>query len=116
MEQRILVVDDDPQIVRLLRAGLEQAGYSVFVAYDGETALHMLRRERPDLRAIVLPAAICVPGESNPGDSGCEHQVFERMTPFRHKKIVRDLAQIEILFGAREISAMSASGARRCRD
>jgi DNA-binding response OmpR family regulator len=36
MEQRILAVDDDPQILRLLRASLEQVGYQVFVAYDGE--------------------------------------------------------------------------------
>ena len=54
MTQRILVVDDDPKIVRLLRASLEQAGYQVFVAYDGETALHMLRRERPDLIVLDL--------------------------------------------------------------
>jgi two-component system alkaline phosphatase synthesis response regulator PhoP len=54
MEQRILVVDDDPQIVRLLRASLEQAGYQVYVAYDGETALHVLRRERPDLVVLDL--------------------------------------------------------------
>ena len=54
MAQRILVVDDDRKIVRLLRASLEQAGYQVFVAYDGETALHMLRRERPDLVVLDL--------------------------------------------------------------
>jgi DNA-binding response OmpR family regulator len=35
MTQRILVVDDDPRIVHLLRASLEQAGYGVFVAYNG---------------------------------------------------------------------------------
>ena len=39
MAQRILIVDDDPKIVRLLRASLEQTGYQVLVAYDGETAL-----------------------------------------------------------------------------
>jgi two-component system alkaline phosphatase synthesis response regulator PhoP len=54
MEQRILVVDDDREIVRLLRASLEQAGYQVFAAYDGETALHILRRERPDLVVLDL--------------------------------------------------------------
>jgi two-component system alkaline phosphatase synthesis response regulator PhoP len=54
MAQRILIVDDDHKIVRLLRASLEQAGYQVFVAYDGETALHMLRRERPDLVVLDL--------------------------------------------------------------
>jgi two-component system alkaline phosphatase synthesis response regulator PhoP len=54
MSQRILVVDDDPQIVRLLRAYLEQAGFEVLVAYDGETALHAVRRERPDLVVLDL--------------------------------------------------------------
>ena len=54
MAQRILVVDDDPQIVRLVRSYLEQAGYVVFVAGDGEAALHMLKRERPDLVVLDL--------------------------------------------------------------
>jgi len=54
MTQRILVVDDDREIVRLLRAYLEQDGYQVFVAYDGETALHILRRELPDLVVLDL--------------------------------------------------------------
>jgi len=54
MAQRILVVDDDREIVRLLRAYLEQGSYQVLVAYDGETALHVLRRERPDLVILDL--------------------------------------------------------------
>jgi two-component system alkaline phosphatase synthesis response regulator PhoP len=54
MAQQILVVDDDKEIVRLLRAYLEQAGYQALVAYDGETALHILRRECPDLVLLDL--------------------------------------------------------------
>jgi two-component system alkaline phosphatase synthesis response regulator PhoP len=54
MAQRILVVDDDREIARLVRAYLEQSGYQVLVAYDGETALHMLRRDRPDLVVLDL--------------------------------------------------------------
>jgi CheY-like chemotaxis protein len=52
--QRILVVDDDRDIVRLMRAYLEQAGYNVLTAYEGETALHMLRREHPHLLILDL--------------------------------------------------------------
>jgi len=52
--QRILVVDDDKEIVRLVRSYLEQAGYHVLIAYDGETALHMIRRERPSLVVLDL--------------------------------------------------------------
>lgn len=54
MIQRVLVVDDDKQIVRLVRSYLEQAGMSVFIAYDGETAMHVIRRERPDLIVLDL--------------------------------------------------------------
>jgi two-component system alkaline phosphatase synthesis response regulator PhoP len=52
--QRILVVDDDKEIVRLVGAYLEQAGFQVLPAYDGETALHSLRRDRPDLVVLDL--------------------------------------------------------------
>ncbi len=54
MAQRILVVDDDRQIVRLVQAYLQQAGFSVMTAYDGEEALHFIRRERPDLVVLDL--------------------------------------------------------------
>ncbi len=55
--ERILVVDDDREIARLLRGYLEQAGYAVQVAYDGVTALAMLR----DLRADVLLLDLMLP-------------------------------------------------------
>lgn len=54
MTQRILVVDDDKSIVKVLTAYLEQSGYQVLSAYDGEMALHVLRRERPDLVILDL--------------------------------------------------------------
>lgn len=54
MTRRILVVDDDKQIVRLVRSYLEQAGYQVLTAYDGATALRIIRSERPDLVILDL--------------------------------------------------------------
>jgi len=54
MIQRILVVDDDREVVRLMRGYLERAGYAVQVAYDGDTAWHMLRADRPDLLLLDL--------------------------------------------------------------
>ncbi|MFN8373201.1 MAG: response regulator transcription factor [Anaerolineae bacterium] len=52
--QRILVVDDDHEIVRLVRAYLEQANYHVLAAHNGETALHLMRRESPNLVVLDL--------------------------------------------------------------
>jgi len=54
MAQRILVVDDDRQIVRLVQSYLQQSGFSVLTAYDGEEALHAIRREKPDLIVLDL--------------------------------------------------------------
>ncbi|MCO5182949.1 MAG: response regulator transcription factor [Anaerolineae bacterium] len=52
--ERILVVDDDHAVVRLMRAYLQSAEYEVLVAYNGKTALHTIRRERPDLVLLDL--------------------------------------------------------------
>jgi DNA-binding response OmpR family regulator len=45
----ILVVDDAPNIVELLRMYLEGAGYATVVATDGPTAVELHRKHRPDL-------------------------------------------------------------------
>ncbi|HHB91292.1 MAG TPA: response regulator transcription factor [Anaerolineae bacterium] len=54
MSQRILVVDDDRQIVRLIRSYLEQNGFETLAAYEGTEALHLIRTERPDLVVLDL--------------------------------------------------------------
>lgn len=51
---RILVVDDDRQLVRLVQSYLQQSGYQTLTAYDGETALRLIRQERPDLVILDL--------------------------------------------------------------
>lgn len=54
MPKRILVVDDDRSIAKILRGYLEQAGFEVLSAHDGETALHSLRHDKPDLLILDL--------------------------------------------------------------
>jgi two-component system alkaline phosphatase synthesis response regulator PhoP len=55
MSPRILVVDDEREILGLVSACLEESSYEVLVAHDGETALRVLRHERPDLMLLALP-------------------------------------------------------------
>jgi DNA-binding response OmpR family regulator len=50
----ILVVDDEPKIADLARDYLEHAGFSVRTARDGEAALAVVRRDRPDLVVLDL--------------------------------------------------------------
>lgn len=52
--QRVLIVDDDKEIVRVMRAYLEKEGYTVLAAYDGNTAMHILTRDRPQLAILDL--------------------------------------------------------------
>jgi two-component system alkaline phosphatase synthesis response regulator PhoP/two-component system response regulator VicR len=50
--KKILVVDDERHIVRLIQVNLERAGYQVVAAFDGKEALKKIPSDNPDL--IVL--------------------------------------------------------------
>ena len=47
--KHILVVDDEPQITRVLRTTLSSHGYDIRVANDGETALEIMKDWSPDM-------------------------------------------------------------------
>ena len=49
---RVLVIDDEPDVLLLCRVNLEHAGHQVLEAPDGEIGLELARNERPDI--IVL--------------------------------------------------------------
>lgn len=54
MTQKILVVDDEAEIVKLVRAYLERAGFAVVTASEGRQALAVFRHERPNLVVLDL--------------------------------------------------------------
>jgi len=54
MQELILVVDDEPKIVKLTRDYLEKDGFRVISAGNGAVALEMARREHPDLVVLDL--------------------------------------------------------------
>ncbi len=47
--QRVLIVDDDGEVVESVKYALEQRGYAVLIARDGNQGLAMAEREDPDL-------------------------------------------------------------------
>lgn len=55
--KKILIVDDEPHIVELVRVCLEDTEYDIIEAYDGDDALKKARDEHPDviLLDIMLP-------------------------------------------------------------
>ena len=54
MNELILVVDDEPKIVRIARDYLERSGFRIVPAYDGASALAAARQEKPDLVVLDL--------------------------------------------------------------
>jgi DNA-binding response OmpR family regulator len=53
-KKRVLLVDDDPEIIESVRAALMMRGYEVLVAWDGAEALSRVERDRPDLMVLDL--------------------------------------------------------------
>jgi len=76
----ILVVDDDPEIVTMLSTRLGKRGYKVTTAEDGNRALEIAKRDRPDL--VLLDIMM-------PGKSGWEVARALKQDPVtQHVKIV----------------------------
>lgn len=55
--EKVLIIDDETELVELMRMRLEANGYKVGFAYDGEAGLEKARSEKPDLIIldIMLP-------------------------------------------------------------
>jgi CheY-like chemotaxis protein len=54
MPKKILIVDDEPDMVTFLQCLLEDNGYATITARDGEEGLQMAKSERPDLISLDL--------------------------------------------------------------
>jgi DNA-binding response OmpR family regulator len=52
MAARVLVVDDDPMVTRLVRINLELEQFEVEEAWDGKTAMRMMRENPPDMLVL----------------------------------------------------------------
>jgi DNA-binding response OmpR family regulator len=59
-QSRILIVDDDPEIVAMLSMRLSKRGYKVTTANDGHQALELAKKEKPDI--VLLD--VMMPGKS----------------------------------------------------
>jgi CheY-like chemotaxis protein len=70
-QAQILVIDDDPQNLRLLSHTLSEAGYKVAVAPSAEVALRHLERQTPDLILcdIVMPGWTATKSAAGSGPS-----------------------------------------------
>ncbi len=80
MKERILIVEDNLQSMRLIEMTLKAKGYTLLEAFDGEEAIEVAVRERPDL--VILDIQL-------PKMSGLEVTKKLRETPgFAHTPII----------------------------
>jgi DNA-binding response OmpR family regulator len=76
MSHKILIADDEPNIVISLEYLLKRAGYQVLVARDGQEAIDAIRRERPRLVLldVMMPKKsghdVCAELRADPGLNG----------------------------------------------
>ena len=54
MAKKILIVDDEPNLVKLLESRLKVNGYDVISAFDGQQGLDKVRQDKPDLVILDL--------------------------------------------------------------
>lgn len=54
MERKILLADDDPDVIEVVSMLLEDEGYDIVAAKDGAEALEMIKEENPDLVILDL--------------------------------------------------------------
>ena len=57
MREKILIIDDEPELVKAVQIRLETSGYEVEIAYDGQTGLKKAEEIKPDLILldIIIP-------------------------------------------------------------
>jgi DNA-binding response OmpR family regulator len=117
-QRTILLVDDDHEIVESMRTILENKGYRVLVARDGNSGLMVAERENPDLIVLdmmmpkksgflVLEKLKSRPGGLIPtimitGNEGSRHRAYAEMLgvrdyirkPFAMEKLVRSIDRV----------------------
>ncbi|MBC7806781.1 MAG: response regulator [Akkermansiaceae bacterium] len=89
---RILAVDDEPNIVRLIQVNLERDGYTVETANNGAQALAKIRQSRPDL----LVSDVMMP----------EMDGFELLANIRRDPMLADLPVIMLTAKAQDRDVM----------
>src|SRR4028118_2362812 len=90
---RVLVVDDEVNIVRLIQVNLERQGYQVETANNGAQALAKIRESRPDL----LVSDVMMP----------EMDGFELLANVRRDPVLADLPVIMLTAKAQDADVMT---------
>ena len=102
-KRMILLVDDEPHVIRVLRLMLEREGYEVVSANDGNEALEKMRARRPDVMVSDIQMAgmdgreLCRTTRTRYPDETFPIFVMTSMTASGEREWVRELANVDFL-------------------
>ena len=103
MKRKILLVDDEPHVIRVLRLMLEREGYEVASANDGNEALEKMAAGRPDVMVSDIQMAgmdgreLCRTTRARYPDERFPIFVMTSMTASSEREWVRALANVDFL-------------------
>ena len=103
MKKSILLVDDEPHVIRVLRLMLEREGFEVASANDGVEALDKMAVRRPDVMVSDIQMAgmdgreLCRTARARYPDERFPIFVMTSMTASQEREWVRELANVEFL-------------------
>jgi phosphate regulon transcriptional regulator PhoB len=122
---KILVVDDEKDIVNLIAYNLENEGFSVAKAYDGESAIRMIKAKKPDLVILdlMLPGIngidVCKNLRANPNTSDLPIVMLTAKADEVDKIVGLELGADDYItkpFSVKELMARIRSILRRVQD
>ena len=98
-KKRVLVVDDEPSMLRFIRVSLTVSGYEVITTTSGQEALRLVESEKPDIMLLdILMAPV----------TGFD--VLERLRAFSEMPVIVFTAQSRITKQALELGASDSIG------
>jgi len=100
---RILIADDEPHVLRVLKMSLEREGYTVEVCANGREALEIIEREHPDvlITDIHMPLMdgeeLCRTIEHSMPERRFQIFVLTSRTEIEHREWSRDITNLQFL-------------------
>jgi CheY-like chemotaxis protein len=100
---RILIVDDEPHVLRVLKLSLEREGYVVEVCANGREALEIIQREAPDvlITDIYMPIMdgeeLCRIIEQSMPQRDFLIFILTSRTEIEHREWSRDISNLQFL-------------------
>ena len=100
---KIMIVDDEPHVIRILRLALEKAGYAVASANDGNEALGAFAGFAPDVLISDIQMAgmdgreLCTTVRQRYPEQRCLILVMTSMTAMSERSWARDLSNTDFL-------------------